>query len=403
MKILAISQFYKPIWPGFGTRSPQLVIDGAAKSGNEVIVLTGTIPTNIDTDQKYRLKKLREKIGNGSIEINRLWVPESHQGFIKRSIIYFYFIFQCFFKMLTIKNIDLVIGLHPYPPFFIPIILLSKLKKTKFILYEADLWPNNLIELGLLNRGFLYSIIKKLSGWSYNNSHHVIVITEEIKKNIQEYFDKKDKVIVLNMAVDTTTFKPEVVKDDRYAGKFVVMYNGIFSPNYDFDIIINAAKIIDNEKIIFVISGSGELKKEIVKKIQKLKLNNIKIENPVPTITELVRKLNRADILVLGMHDNLQAKTAHPSKVFEYMACGKPIICSTIGATEDILVKANAGIVVKPGDYHDFTSAILRFYNSKKLREEYGKNGREFTQKNYSLNVFQEGLNSILKNLMLQH
>ena len=403
MKILAISQFYKPIWPGFGTRSPQLVIDEAAKSGNEVIVLTGTIPTNIDTDQKYRLKKLREKIGNGSIEINRLWVPESHQGFIKRSIIYFYFIFQCFFKMLTIKNIDLVIGLHPYPPFFIPIILLSKLKKTKFILYEADLWPNNLIELGLLNRGFLYSIIKKLSGWSYNNSHHVIVITEEIKKNIQEYFDKKDKVIVLNMAVDTTTFKPEVVKDDRYAGKFVVMYNGIFSPNYDFDIIINAAKIIDNEKIIFVISGSGELKKEIVKKIQKLKLNNIKIENPVPTITELVRKLNRADILVLGMHDNLQAKTAHPSKVFEYMACGKPIICSTIGATEDILVKANAGIVVKPGDYHDFTSAILRFYNSKKLREEYGKNGREFTQKNYSLNVFQEGLNSILKNLMLQH
>ena len=403
MKILAISQFYKPIWPGFGTRSPQLVIDEAAKSGNEVIVLTGTIPTNIDTDQKYRLKKLREKIGNGSIEINRLWVPESHQGFIKRSIIYFYFIFQCFFKMLTIKNIDLVIGLHPYPPFFIPIILLSKLKKTKFILYEADLWPNNLIELGLLNRGFLYSIIKKLSGWSYNNSHHVIVITEEIKKNIQEYFDKKDKVIVLNMAVDTTTFKPEVVKDDRYAGKFVVMYNGIFSPNYDFDIIINAAKIIDNEKIIFVISGSGELKKEIVKKIQKLKLNNIKIENPVPTITELVRKLNRADILVLGMHDNLQAKTAHPSKVFEYMACGKPIICSTVGATEDILVKANAGIVVKPGDYDDFTSAILRFYNSKKLREEYGKNGREFTQKNYSLNVFQEGLNSILKNLMLQH
>ena len=58
MKIIAMSLYYKPIWPGFGVRNPQLVLDEAAKSGHDVILYTGRIPAEMQAEERHRLKNL---------------------------------------------------------------------------------------------------------------------------------------------------------------------------------------------------------------------------------------------------------------------------------------------------------------------------------------------------------
>ena len=111
MKITAISLFYKPIWPGFGTRFAQLVVDECAKIGHEVTMYTGRIPQEMQTNEKQKLKKSYEKIGKGSVDISRIWTPNvSHEGYFKRSIVYSIFITQCFFKILFSRDLDLIIG-----------------------------------------------------------------------------------------------------------------------------------------------------------------------------------------------------------------------------------------------------------------------------------------------------
>ena len=401
MKIIAISLFYKPIMPGFGTRYPELLIDESTKAGNNLVVFTSRVPKEYCSEPNHKLSTYKEKLGSGNLEIHRLWTTSlKHEGFFKRALTYITFILQCFFKIINSHDVDIILGIHPYPPFFLPIIYLAKLQKIKFLLVEADLWPDNLKELGIIKNKTIYSLIEKWSRSAYNKADLLIVITEELKDGLKKYFIDKSKIKVLQLSTDTEIFKPLSIKNDSYSGKFVVMYSGIFSPNYDFDIILNSAKKLKNEDILFVISGAGEIKNKIKNKIHKYNLKNVVNEEPLPNIKKLVEKLNRADVLVMGMNDNKQAQTAQPSKVFEFMACGKPIICSSTGATKNLLIKSGASIVVDPGDHKKFSEAILRLCHSKEDREKLGKNGLDYVRKYHSLETFREQLSKIFSKLL---
>jgi glycosyltransferase involved in cell wall biosynthesis len=397
MKIVSMSLYYKPIWPGFGVRVPQLILDEAAKNGHDVILYTGRIPKEMQVEEKHRLKKFVDKMGKGQVEIHRLWTPDiKHEGILKRTEAYSIFIIQCFFKVLFSKNIDLLIGLHPYPPFFISILILAKLKNIKFFLHQGDLWPDNLLELGIIKNSFIFSIIKKISVWAFNLADIVVVITDELKRGMAKYPIPQSKIKVLELATDTELFRPITSVVDRYGGKFVVLYNGIFSPNYDFDIILSSAELLKDTDILFVIAGAGELKDCIKNEIEKRLLKNVIMEEPLKDIEDVVKKINRADVLLLGMNDNLQANTAHPSKLFEFMACGKPVVCSGRGATRDLINKSGGALLVDPGDSRSFANAILKLQESENLRQILGEKGRSYVLKHHSLEVFRNNLASIL-------
>jgi glycosyltransferase involved in cell wall biosynthesis len=81
------------------------------------------------------------------------------------------------------------------------------------------------------------------------------------------------------------------------------------------------------------------------------------------------------------------------------MACGKPIICSTKGATGDILLKSKAGIVVEPGDFKEFSKKILELFNSEDQRRNLGENGIKYIKKNHSLSVFRGNLSVLLDSI----
>jgi len=400
MNIIAISLFYKPIWPGFGVRVPQLILDEAARKGHNVKLFTGRIPDDIVVEEKYHQKIFLDKIGNGSVEINRLWTPNiKHEGILNRLFTYLLFMIQCFFKLLFSKNTDILIALHPYPPFFIPLLYIAKWKNIKTFLMQGDLWPDNLLELDIINNKILYSLITKLSSWSFNISDIIVVITDELKHGTEKYVKNISKIKVLELATDTNLFCPKDIDVNLYKGKFVALYNGIFSPNYDFDIILNSAELLKNENILFVIAGAGELKDYIKNQIDEKNLENVIMEDPLPNIEDVVTKINRADILLLGMNDNLQARTAHPSKLFEFMSCGKPVVCSGKGATADLLTESDGGLLIEPKDSKSFSQNIKKLYDSKNLRQTLGNNARNYIEKHHSLKVFGKNLSDILDEL----
>ena len=398
LNIVFISLYYKPIWPGFGTRYAELLTDESAKCGHNVTMLTGKIPKNLNVDDVYRQKIFTESMGKGKVKTIRLWSTNlDHEGFLNRIIAYSTFMFQCFFKILFFKNIDVLMALHPFPPFFFPILLICKLKKIKFIVNITDLWPDNFIELGVIKNQFIYSIIKKLCIFVYENSDTAIISNDELKTGISKYFSNKEKMFILPQATNVDIFKPVSIAKEIFPDKFIVMYAGIFSPNYDFDIIINSAKLLEsNNKIIFILSGAGELKNILEKKILKSNLSNIKILDPVDTIDEVVLRLNQADVLVLGMNDNQQSHTGTPSKMFEYMACKKPVISATHGAAEQILRESNGGIIVTPGNSQEFADAVLTLFNNPDQMKLFANNGYNYIIKFRNLNIFRKKLNQII-------
>lgn len=395
-----MSLYYKPIWPGFGTRLTELIVDESAKLGHNVSIFTGRIPKNMRIEKKHGFKFYEERMGDGTVSVHRLWTPSSkHEGLLKRTIVYNMFIFQCFFKILFSRNIDLLMGLHPYPPFFISILFLAKLKKIKFFMAQGDLWPDTLTELGIIKNSVVFNFIKKLSTFSFNLADVIMPITNEIKEGMKKYSIPPSKIKVVELGTNIEIFKP--INLEKTDTQFIIMYSGIFSSNYDFDIIFEAAKNLkDNSDFCFILSGAGELKNVLEEKIAHENLSNVKIEAPVKSLDDVVIKLNKADILVLGMHDNMQARTAHPSKLFEFMACGKPLVVSSVGAVKEIIEKSGGGIVVNPYDSEGFTNAILELYNSAEKRQKMSINSVEYISKNYTLEIFRKKLSILLNGLI---
>lgn len=399
MRILGISIYYKPIRPGYGTRTPEVVLDSAAKLGHDVVVYTGAVPDDMVSDEKFRKRKHKEQIGIGTVETRRLWIPTSgHHRPYRRSLIYVWFVIECFFKMLFDRKYDLVMGISPFPPFFIPIEVLTKLWGRKFYMHQGDLFPDTVIDFNLTQSRFTIGLLRKTSVWSFNLADVIGVNNHATKTGMQKYPIDQNKVVYLELAIDTEVFRPVPV---QRPAKFTVLYNGVFGPAYDFDLILDAAKRLqDHDDIQFIIAGKGESGSLIREGIGKRELKNVVMQEPVRETSSLVERLNACDVALVALVPAEVSKTPHPSKTFEYMACGRPVVCAGSGALEELVHRSKGGFIVRPGDLDGFVDSILKLYGDRNLCDIMGANARRYVEDNHSMLVYMKNLDGIITNLL---
>ncbi len=90
---------------------------------------------------------------------------------------------------------------------------------------------------------------------------------------------------------------------------------------------------------------------------------------------EIMELLNKATI---GLCPNLKVMKqliAIPTKIFEYMAVGLPVVASNFGAQKRIITAANSGILADPGNPESFVHSIEKLINHRQLAKALGKNG----------------------------
>src|SRR5690625_4119779 len=93
---------------------------------------------------------------------------------------------------------------------------------------------------------------------------------------------------------------------------------------------------------------------------------------------------NTSDICLIPLKNIELFKTFIPSKMFEIMACGTPIVASLEGEAADILVDSNAAEVVSPDNPGDIGEAIIRIKNDRKLYLRLKENGPIYVEQYYS-------------------
>ena len=141
-------------------------------------------------------------------------------------------------------------------------------------------------------------------------------------------------------------------------------------------------KGFSNVKLI--IRGTGPLESFISGLIDKYKVNNVKLETEYLSIEDLNRKLLSADVFILPMQDSILSKTALPTKLFEYMSIGKPVIVCGKGEPKNFVESAKAGMVCIDRTPTGLAEIFEKFINSENEWIEWGENGQKFIQKYYS-------------------
>jgi len=382
MKVLILAEYFPPDMGGGATRAYN-VAKGLVANGCSVTVVAafphypaGNIPA------KYRWKPLSVEYIEG-FKVFRTFVPPlASEGIFKRLLLFLSFMASSLFALPFIGKVDVVWAANPNVIAVFPGLIYAVLKRCPLVQNVDDLWPEVLYDLGMSRKSLLARLGEFLARIAYNVSSAITPISPGYVKVIcGKYGVSHGKVHVVKAGVDLSKFK--INNNLSIFGKenFRVLYSGAFSMAYDFDQVFLAAKKLEKtDGIEFILQGGGELAKYIKTRVKELRLKNVKIINKILSRKEVARLLGKADALILPLRDFGTPYLGISSKLYEYQAVGKPIICCAEGQPAEYIKETDSGIVVKPGDYEALGSVVLYLRDNPEIANKLGENGRKYVK-----------------------
>jgi glycosyltransferase involved in cell wall biosynthesis len=182
---------------------------------------------------------------------------------------------------------------------------------------------------------------------------------------------------------------------------FVVLYAGLHGLAQGLGQILDAAESLRDEKgFRFLLVGDGPEKRLLMRRAEQQNIANVEFVNPVPA-DEIPALLTTADVLLVPLGFNLTG--AVPSKLYEAMAIGRPLVLVANGEAADIVRQHKVGITVTPGDLNGLTDALRRLRAEPALRQQFGDNGRKVAVRHYDRKkIADEFINYLEQDLRLQ-
>ncbi len=304
------------------------------------------------------------------------------------------------FHLLGGNKPDILIGSSPHPFAALSGYFLSVYYKVPFVFEVRDLWPQSLIDLGIMSKYHpLILVLRTIEKFLYKKSNKIISLLPNAKKYIMSLGIKETKIEWIPNGVNMSRFKAFPIKKE---GKFCVLYAGAHGMANGLHILMEAAKMVGErgyDDIEFRLVGDGLEKQKLIEKTAKEGLKNVIFKESVKK-AQVASLLQQVDVLFFSLVAKDVFKYGISSnKLFGYLAAGKPIIFSSDSSNNPV-AEANAGISVKAENSRAIADAVIKLYNcSEKNRNEMGRRGREYVEKFYTIPVLVDKLVKVIREI----
>jgi glycosyltransferase involved in cell wall biosynthesis len=385
LRVLVIAQYYPPDMGGGATRAYN-VVKGMMLHETQVVVVAafphyphGNVP------KEYRWKLFKIEWHEGAKIIRTFVPPLPSKGLAYRLILAISFVISSLLALPIVRKVDIIWATNPNIISFFPALVYGLVKGAPVALNVDDLWPEDIYSFNLLKpRSFLAKIAETMARIAYHKASIITPISPGYISIIcGRYGVDPRKIEVVRAGVNVSKFRPYPTK--RHNEKFIVLYSGAFSVAYDFEQVLKAAKLLENENVEFILQGGGEVAPYLKSMVEELRLRNVRIMDKILSRDEVAKLLSEADALILPLRDFGRPYLGISSKLYEYQAVGKPIICCAEGQPAKYVKETFSGIVIRPGDHEALASAVLYLKGSPELAKELGENGRRYVEENISL------------------
>jgi len=298
----------------------------------------------------------------------------ANEGHIKRTIDFVSFMVSSLFFGLFTRKIDVVIGTSPQFFTVISAWALAKLKRVPFVFELRDIWPASITAVGAMRDNWIINFLEELELFLYRQADLIISVTHSFKSELQNRGVSAGKIRVVLNGVDLSKYKPLLEKDKEFSekyrleGKFVAGYIGTHGLAHALDNIIEAAELLKAEDHIrIVFAGGGADRSRLEKLVEKRGLSNV-VMIPRQPKEQMQKIWSLCDISLVNLKNLSLFKTVIPSKIFESMAMGLPIlIVVPDGEATDIIKAYKAGVLVPPEDPKELSQTILELANDKEM------------------------------------
>lgn len=337
-EILLISNYFPPE-KGAAANRIFSIAEGLGKTGYSVKVVC-PLPNypNGEIFENYRGKlSMTKDVSFGKIVRLWVWPSNSANKFVRLlSMLSFSLSLVLFFSFnKTPKKIFI-----QYSPVFVgyTAVCLGRLFSKKIILNISDLWPLAGLEMGILKKGWYYSLLLKMENFCYKNADLVVGQSEEILQHISNF--KKEKPFFLYRNIPNFDIPP--IKEKSISKEIKIVYAGLLGVAQGiFEI---CQKITFPEKVSLHIYGAGPE----TEKFKALQKQNIFFYGELDR-DSLHKALQEYDIAFIPLIKRIYGSV--PSKIFEYTRLGLPVLYFAGGEGGEIVKEESLGWVVPVNNF----------------------------------------------------
>jgi glycosyltransferase involved in cell wall biosynthesis len=350
----------------------------------------------------FRRHLLRQETIDG-VSITRTFsYAYGHSGFSRRVWSIMSFSVSCLFGLLRGPRPDVIYASSPPLLPMFSAWLASVLRGAPLVLEVRDLWPASLAELGALSSNPAISIMSLLEHFLYDRSTLIIALTEGIRRNIISRGWPPEKIHTIRYGVSADRFSPDpdaakrVRAEEGWEDCKVVLYLGAHGLANNLDVVLRAAdRFRHRPDVRFVLIGDGIEKQRLVATAESMGLSNVVFHAPV-SARDAPAYINSADLCVATLRDTSLFRGAVPSKLIEYMACGKAVLVGIRGEAEAIVERAGAGLVFDPDDDARLAACVEMLVDDPERRAMMGRGGCRDAREHFSLERSQAVLRGLL-------
>jgi glycosyltransferase involved in cell wall biosynthesis len=386
MRIILVTNYFPP-----ETGAPQARLSALAAAwaadGDDVTVLTGmpNHPTGV-IPPEYR-GAIRRRERRDGYRVLRTWLYATpNEGVARKTAGHLSF-------MIT----SVLLGGRASGPADVVVVssptffaigagwLLARLKHARLVVEVRDLWPAIFTELGVLTSRPVIRLLERLELAAYRAADTVIVVSDGFRANLIGRGVPAAKVHTIRNGVAPSEFDPDLPADSRLRavlgarpGDCLVLYAGTHGISQGLTSVADAAARLAGKAIRFAFVGEGADKQRLLHRVAELGLNNVTLLPSVPH-EEVPALLAAADVCLVPLRDVPLFSAFIPSKMFEYLAAGKPVVGAVAGEAAQILREAGAW-VVPPEDGMALAAAIRTLAGDLQRRQAMGRQGRRYVE-----------------------
>jgi glycosyltransferase involved in cell wall biosynthesis len=231
------------------------------------------------------------------------------------------------------------------------------------------------------------SVLNAFHRWNLRNADRIVTVTRGIKREmVRRYGVDANKISIITNGVDLRRFRPikreEASKRAELsrAYKYIGFVGGLF-PWHGLDHLVAAAPHILQEEPLarFVIVGSGLMEARLKAMVARRQVEHTFIFTGSVPFDAVPDYINSFDVCAV-FFKRVRKDPGDPIKLYEYLACGRPVVASNVMGYGDVVTSIGAGISVDSEDPIATARGILKLFKNRTRAEKMGRKGFEKAQ-----------------------
>ena len=283
--------------------------------------------------------------------------------------------------------------------------LMARLLGVPFVLEVRDLWPEAILDLSLMRPGPAVEVLRRLARFLYDRAQCVVLVTHAFADRLVAQGVPRDKLCVIPNGADVRFFSPDAgglaarARLGFHPEQFVVGYVGSHGVSHGLDAVLDAASL--QPDVCYLLVGDGAERDRLLAERDRRGLTNVRM---LPSVarSEVPGLYAAVDVCLVPLRDVPLFETFVPSKLFEVLAAGRPIIGAVRGEARDILRRSGAALLVEPGNGAAIAEAAEHLRADPALRDALARQGRAFVAQHYDRDALASRYLDLLREVVVR-